>query len=120
MQTREISKHNWQGFFDQVSRVLKGKLIQIEVGGLELGAQIEVTKLSLNGLTYDAKDDAFIVSSDEIEHVIRSPQQIFIADGSDGINSLKVCAADETEQIINFVEPLALPSADQEGPDHAK
>jgi len=112
MQTREIEKDNWQSFFDQVSRVLQGKLIQIEVDSLELGAQTELDKLSLNGLTYDKKDDAFIISTEEIEHVIRSPQQIFVADGSDGINSLQVRSADGTEQIVSFVEPLALPPAD--------
>jgi hypothetical protein len=57
MQTREIAKHNWQSFFDQVSRTLRGKLIQIE------------------------------------------------------IDSLKVCSADGSEQIIGFAEPLALPPA---------
>ena len=112
MQTREIEKGNWQSFFDQVSRVLQGKLIQIEVDSLELGAQTELDKLSLNGLTYDKRDDAFIISTEEIEHVIRSPQQIFVADGTEGINSLQVRSADGTEQIISFVEPLALPPAD--------
>jgi len=111
MQTREIEKDNWQSFFDQVSRILQGKLIQIEVDSLELGALTELNKLSLNGLTYDKKDDAFIISTEEIEHVIRSPQQIFIADGTEGINSLQVRSADGTEQIISFVEPLALPPA---------
>jgi len=48
----------------------------------------------------------------EIEHVIRSPQQVFVADGTKGINSLKVRSADGTEQIINYAGPLALPSAD--------
>jgi len=112
MQTREIEKDNWQSFFDQVSRVLQGKLIQIEVDSLELGAQTELDKLSLNGLTYDRKDDAFIISTEEIEHAIRSPQQIFVADGTEGINSLQVRSADGTEQIVSFVEPLALPPAD--------
>ena len=112
MQTREIEKDNWQSFFDQVSRALQGKLIQIEVDSLELGAQTELNKLSLNGLTYDKRDDAFIVSTEEIEHVVRSPQQIFIADGTEGINSIQVRAADGTKQIISFIEPLALPPAD--------
>jgi hypothetical protein len=112
MQTRKIEKENWQSFFDQVSGTLQGKLIQIEVDSLELGAQIEVDKLSLNGLTYDSKDDAFVISTDEIEHIIRSPQQIFVADGTEGINSLFVRSADGTEQIINFAEPLALPPPD--------
>jgi len=112
MQTREIEKINWQSFFDQVSRALQGKLIKIEVDSLELGAQIEADKLSLNGLTYDRKDDAFIITTDEIEHVIRSPQQIFVTDGAEGMNSLKISSADGTEQIISFVEPLALPPPD--------
>jgi hypothetical protein len=112
MQTREIEKDNWRSFFDQVSWTLQGKLIQIEVDSLELGAQIEADKLSLNGLTYDSKDDTFVISTDEIEHVMRSPQQIFVADGTEGINSLKVRTADGTEHIINFAEPLALPPAD--------
>ena len=111
MQTREIAKDDWRVFFDQVSATLQGKLIQIEVDSLELGAQIEADMLSLNGLTYDGKDDAFVISTDQIEHVIRSPQQIFVADGKQGMNSIKVSAADGTEQIINFTEPLALPPA---------
>ena len=109
MQTREIEKDKWQNFFDRVSGSLQGKLIQIEVDSLQLGAQIEADKLSLNGLTYDNKDDAFIISTEQIEHVIRSPQQIFVADGTQGMNSLKVRAGDGSEQIISFSEPLALP-----------
>jgi len=112
MQTREIEKDNWQSFFDQVSGTLQGKLIQIEVDSLELGAQIEADKLSLNGLTYDKKDDAFVVSTEEIEHIIHSPQQIFTTDGTEGIDSLQVRSADGTEQMISFTEPLALPPAD--------
>jgi hypothetical protein len=112
MQTRVINKDNWQGFFDQVSKALQGKLIEIEVDSLELGAQIAVDKLSLNGLTYDKKDDAFVISTDEIEHVIHSPQQIFVTDGANGIDSLKVSSADGSEHIVSFAEPLTLPPAD--------
>jgi hypothetical protein len=109
MQTREIEKINWQSFFDQVSSALQGKRIKIEVDSLELGAQIEVDKLSLNGLTYDRKDDAFVITTDEIEHVIHSPQQIFVTDGTAGMDSLMIRSVDGTQQIISFVEPLALP-----------
>ncbi len=112
MQTRVINKDNWQGFFDQVSKALQGKLIEIEVDSLELGAQIAVDKLPLNGLTYDKKDDAFVISTDEIEHVIHSPQQIFVTDGANGIDSLKVSSADGSEHIVSFAEPLTLPPAD--------
>ncbi|MDH5355408.1 MAG: DUF5335 domain-containing protein [Gammaproteobacteria bacterium] len=41
MQTREIKKDNWQSFFDQISRSLQGKLIQIEVNSLVKENQYE-------------------------------------------------------------------------------
>lgn len=108
MKTREISKENWQGFFDKTSRALKGKLIQIEVDSLEIGAQIEVDMLSLNGITYDSKDEALIVSTDEIEHVIPAVQHIFVTEGSKGMDSLEVRSAGGRIEIIKFSEPLAL------------
>ena len=111
MQSREIARDNWQGFFDRVSKALQGKIIRIEIDSLEIGAQIEADKLSLDGLTYDPKDDAFIVSTAELEHVIRAPQQIFVTEGERGMGSLEVRAADGSAQIVDLVEPLALPPA---------
>jgi len=116
MSTREIAKSEWTSFFDQVSKVLRGKMIQIEVDSLELGAQIEVSKLSLNGLTYDKKDNSFIISTDEIQHAIHSPRQIFVKDGTRGIESLLVSTSDGVEQIVSFSEPLALPLRDKPRP----
>lgn len=108
MKTREIEREGWQEFFDQVSKSVQGKQIKIEVDSLALGAQVEVDNLSLKGLTYDKKDDLFIISTDEIEHFIPTPQQIFVTDGLIGIDSLKVQSADGTEQIISFTKSLAL------------
>lgn len=109
MKTREIPKSNWLRFFAQISDVLQGKVIQIEVDSLDLGAQIAVNKLSLNSLAYDRKDDSFIISTDEIQHVIQIPQQLFVTEEPLGIVSLQVRSSDEIEQIIRFSEPLAFP-----------
>ena len=111
MQTRELEKRYWKDFFDQVSSALQGKLIKIEVASLDLGAQIEADRISLNGLSYDIRGDTFIVDAEALEHFIRSPQRIFVADGDEGINSIDVRCADGTEQILSFSEPLALPKA---------
>lgn len=109
MQTREIDKKDWQAFFDRVSAALRGKMIEIEVDSLDLGAQVQAQRLSLNGLTYDHRDDAFIVATDAIEHSIRAPQRIYIAEGDEGMHSLEILTADGTKQILRFSEPLALP-----------
>jgi len=110
VETREISKSDWQAFFDRVSAVLRGKVIEIEVDSLDLGAQVEATKLSLNGLTYDPRDDAFTIVTEAIEHVIHSPQSIFVADGEAGMQSIEILSTDGSKQIVRFSEPLVLPS----------
>ena len=110
MHTREIARQDWPEFFDRVSGALRGGVVSIEVDSLDIGAQIEAQALSLNGLTYDERDDAFIVGTDAIEHVINSPRQIFVADGDAGMNSIEIISADGVAQIIRFSEPLALPA----------
>ena len=109
---REIASADWQAFFDQVSGALQGKVIKIEVDKLNLGAQIEAQNLSLNGLSYDPRDDVFTISTDEIEHMIHSPQRVFINESDGGVDSLMIQPADGGEEIIQFTEPLGLPSPD--------
>ena len=110
MPTREIAGEDWREFFDRVSEGLRGKSISIEIDSLDIGAQVEGKGLVLQGLTYDPKDACFTISTDVIEHSISAPQQIFVADGDAGVNSLEVVTADNERHIISFSEPLALPA----------
>ena len=109
MKTTEIARENWSAFFDRVSGSLQGKQIEIEVGGLDLGVQTEVDKLSLNGLGYDSRGDVFVITTEVIEHLIDGPRQIFVSGDEDGFDSLEVTTADG-RQIVSFSEPLALPA----------
>ncbi len=109
MKTTEIAREDWGEFFDRVSRSLRGKQIDIEVDGLDIGTQIEASKLSLNGLSYDHKDDVFVITTEVIEHLIHEPQQIFVSGDEDGFDSLEITTGDGGKQIVSFSEPLALP-----------
>ena len=110
MKTIEIRRDDWPAFFDRVSGALQGKQIEIEIDAPDIGAQIEARSLSLNGLSYDRKDDVFVVGTEVIEHLVREPRQIFVSGDEDAVDSIEVSVADGGRHIITFSEPLALPA----------
>ena len=112
MKTREISPQDWSEFFDRVSASLQGKRIDIEIDAPDIGAQPEAKKLSLNGLSYDRKDDVLAIDTEVIEHLVRAPQQIYISGDEDAFDGLEITVAGGGKHIVSFGEPLALPAPD--------
>ncbi|MER3452639.1 MAG: hypothetical protein C4321_10275 [Chloroflexota bacterium] len=62
MELTEIARETWERFFDDVTARQAGAEVEIEVADVELGDQEEAIRLPLASLTYDPKDEAFIVS----------------------------------------------------------
>ena len=110
MKTREIPPHDWSEFFDSVSASLQGKRIDIEIDAPDIGAQVEAQKLSLNGLSYDRRDDIVAIDTEAIEHLVHAPQQIYISGDEDAFDSMQITVADGGKHIVSFSEPLALPA----------
>ena len=109
MKTTEIARQDWPEFFARVSGVLQGKRIDIEIDAPDIGAQVEARKLSLNGLSYDRRDDVVAIDTEVIEHLVRAPQKIYVSGDEDGFDSLEITVAEGGKHILNFSEPLALP-----------
>ena len=68
-----IPPASWQAFFDAFAKVLRARRTEIEIIGLAIGDQIEVEWASLNGLSYDRKEDTFWVYLDvgeSLDHAI--------------------------------------------------
>ena len=110
MKTREIPPQDWAEFFDRVSASLQGKSIDIEIDSPDIGAQIEARKLSLNGLSYDRKDDIVAIDTEVIEHLVHRPKQIYISGDEDAVDSLVITVDGGGKHIVSFSEPLALPA----------
>jgi hypothetical protein len=111
MPIKELKVDEWKNYFDEITNFTRGKLVKIEIDSPEMGAQIEAQQLTLKGLSYDDKDNVFILSTDEIEHMISLPRQIYITDGLEGLESLKISKDDGSEHIISFTVPLAFPAS---------
>ena len=106
-QARELSKQEWQSFFDTVSKSLAGKGVDITLSSLA-GEVHQSTLWQLHGVTYDPYDDAVIVSCREQEHVISSPARVFVTEHGASISSLEVAQSPNERETIRFLDPVML------------
>jgi hypothetical protein len=122
MNYHPIDKSEWHAFFDAVSRTMEGRRIEIEVLGPDIGDQIEVEWLPVNGMTYDPAADTLHVHAEDagrdIGHAIPSPREVHIELGPAGLARIVVIDRDAHTQIMRFRAPLELPArADEEFTD---
>ena len=107
----QIDRNQWAPFLDAVTTSLIGKRAEIEVVSLDLGDQIEAEWTPLIGITYDHKDDLIEIALDELDHMVRSPRQLFVDYGIGGIvAAIEIVDGDGNRQIVKFKDPLALPA----------
>ncbi len=108
--TRELSRDEWRGYFDHVSRHLEGRLAEVEVASLELGDQIEAEWVPIHGIVYDHKDDLFEIALEGLDHLIRTPVRVRVEEGARGLVAVEIEDAEGRRRIVRLREPLALPS----------
>jgi hypothetical protein len=117
MGATEIDRSNWAPFLDSVTNSLTGKQAEIEVVSLDLGDQIEADWTPLIGITYDPKDDLIEIALDELDHLVRSPRQVFIDYAVGGLlAAIEIIDADGNRQIVKLKDPLALPVPGEDTP----
>ena len=107
----QIDRAQWAPFLDGITNSLIGKRAEIEVVSLNLGDQIEAEWSPLIGITYDPKDDLIEIALDEVDHMIRSPRELFVDYAvGDVVAAIEIVDADGNRQIVKFRDPLALPA----------
>jgi hypothetical protein len=109
MATTKLEKKAWHPYFDNVSKVLDGKRVEVEVASLKLGDQIEAEWLPLIGITYDPKDDLIEIALEGLDHMIRGPKEVFVDQEAVVLTSMEVIDSDNASQIIRLRDPLMLP-----------
>ena len=109
MPLNQLSKTQWQPYFDQFSRTLGAKQMEIEVTGLGLGHQVEADYIPLTGISYDPKDDVFGVFAERLEHVITHPKEVYVDHDVGWVHSIEVVDAAGDRHIITLKDPLRLP-----------
>ena len=107
--TAKLEKSTWKSYFDNVSKLLTGKEVEIEVMALGIGSQVAAKWLPALGVTYDAQDDLLAVMAEGVDHMIRHPRAVFAETDGVNLHSIDVIGDDGASHIIRFREALLLP-----------
>ena len=111
MKTKEIPKTEWPKFFDSFSRQHRGGLVNLEIFGSEIGAQIEERQLALEGITdeWDKTEGNTIMimmgakPDDHITHSITHPTAVSLEQTEEGADmALAIKGEDGTTALLRF------------------
>lgn len=111
MQTKEIPKNEWTGFFDSFSRKHEGWRVSVEIFGSELGAQIEQREVALEGITdeWDEVEGNTIMimtgvkPEGHITHSITHPTAVSLEQTDEGADvALAIKSNDGTMTLLRF------------------
>lgn len=113
MEFDEIPREQWHSFFDRMSKALEGKVVEIEIVGLDLGDQIATSSVPLNGISYESASDTLYVYTEgenNYDHAIPHPREIFVEIGETGLDQVVIVDSDDHKQFVRMRAPLELPS----------
>jgi hypothetical protein len=111
MKTQEIPKNEWSRFFDSFSRKHEGWLVNLEIFGPDIGAQIEERELALEGITdeWDETEGNTIMimtgvkPDDHITHSITRPTQVSLEQTDEGADAaLAIKSGDGVTTLLRF------------------
>ena len=111
MRTQEIPQKEWTEFFDTFSRKHEGWLVNLEIFGPELGAQVEERELALEGITneWDETEGNTITimtgvkPDDHITHSVTRATQVSLEQTDEGADAaLAIKAGDGVTTLLRF------------------
>ena len=101
-----IARDNWGAFFDMLSRMARGRWMQLEIVSQEFGDQIEEDWNLFDGVSYDEPNDTVWVHSTDIGHEIPFPEEVIVQE--QGLTRTLIVRDRDTVQIIHFRDPVLL------------
>ncbi|MBU6418626.1 MAG: DUF5335 family protein [Proteobacteria bacterium] len=112
MGTEQLDKSGWALYFDRFSRALSNTDAQVRVSSLQLGSQVEAEWLRLNGITYDKKDDIFVVALTGLEHIIHGPKQAYAESEDGAVRSVQIIDAEGGTCLVQFRQAVTTGKAE--------
>lgn len=91
MPTQEILRDEWARYFEEFSRRHQGWLVTVEILGLDIGDQVQVRNLPLEGIVVETTDDGdemTIIAGSRpdarISHTICAPLRVWVKQNEQG------------------------------------
>lgn len=111
--TTEISRYDWVSFFDALSHLHVDEPVRIEVLRKDIGAQLEVDDLPLDGISADLRGSHATITiaagsapDQHLAHIISDPVSVRVArDAAGDDEALEIVDADRTVTLLFFDAP---------------
>jgi hypothetical protein len=117
--TRVIASEEWKSFFDDYTRRFLSPAGEaqetafIEVMSHSLGVEVEAACVSLFGMAYDPKSNAFELLLANVDHLSYYPTEIAVLEEDDGfITALEITRLDGTQEIVQLQRCASLAPTD--------
>jgi hypothetical protein len=104
----QLAKPQWQSFFARLSSLLRAQVVEVEVFGLGLGAQVSADWVRLAELSYDAQNDLLEIGVYGAERAIHRPAQIHLRQDDAQLQSIEIVDSEGKRNSLIFKEPLRL------------
>ena len=106
MATRDIPRESWKEFFDGFSRRHQGWLVDVEVLGTDIGAQLEAEDLPLEGISADHKNKdisiALLRDGKITEHFVTQPERVRLEEEGGAEVAIEIDSATQASTIVTF------------------
>ncbi len=115
--TTEIARYDWMSFFDSLSHLHVEEPVCIEILRPDIGAQLQVDDLPLDGITAELRGSRGTITiatgsypQCHVSHIITDPVSVRLARGSAGEDeALEIVDADRTVTLVFFDGPKSRP-----------
>ncbi len=99
---RKLERSEWMPYFNKVTKVVRGRMVDIDVLSDEFGAQKDISRHRLLGLSYDPDDNVLEVECNEIDHLIEDPKEVYLEVEGTDLRSFMVVQSDDTRQVVRL------------------
>lgn len=105
--TKEIPRQQWKDYFDRLTkqhlRDDRFEAATIELLSPDLGDQVELEAIHLQGISFDPKSDALEVLLENVDRLVYRPKGIWVVEGQDGFpRTIEILREDGTKEIMTL------------------
>lgn len=106
MAIRTLPRSEWNRYFDTFSKEKdeRGRIdyVEIRVLSMEDGVQPQTRWVPLQGITYDPKSDLLEIQVPELDHLIGTPEAIYVDESEGRLHRFEVVRPDGTLEIVDI------------------
>ena len=106
----QLAKPQWQSFFEQLSPLLRAKVVEVETSGLALGDRIAVDWVRLVSLSYDAQNDVLEICVHGADRTIHHPAQVHLRRDDGWLQGIEIVDGEGERDFVVLKAPLSLPA----------